>query len=61
MSAKREPQVPMQYRAQVKGVNGWVDGGLFVKLADAERDATRLAATYDRPVRVIQDYTGYRK
>ena len=42
-----------QYRAQVMGVRGWVDGGLFTKERDAIKDAQRLADQYGQDVRVI--------
>lgn len=45
---------PERFRAQVHGVNGWVDGGLFVRRKDAERDAARLSDLFNRPVRVLE-------
>jgi hypothetical protein len=47
----------IRYRAQVQGVNGWVDGGLFVKREDAVTDGVRLAALYQAPTRVIEETT----
>lgn len=42
-----------KYRAQVEGVSGWVDGGLFADKTDAQADAERLAGIYDATTRVI--------
>lgn len=42
----------MTFRAQVLGVNGWVDGGLFVREKDAAADARWLAERYGGEVRV---------
>lgn len=46
--------ITYRFRAQVHGVNGWVDGGLFTRRKGAEKDAARLADLFDRPVRVLE-------
>ena len=46
-------------RAQVEGVNGWVDGGLYGRRALATQDAERLAVRFPghatRVVVVVND------
>lgn len=42
-----------RYRAQVLGVNGWVDGGLFTREKEAMKDAERLADLFGLPTRVV--------
>lgn len=44
----------MAFRAQVHGVNGWVDGGLFARRKDAETNAADLAEQYASEVRVLE-------
>ena len=44
----------VKYRAQAKGVNGWVDGALFGKRERAEAAAARLARQYGVPTRVVE-------
>ena len=51
-----ETQVSVDYRAQVKSLDGrrWVDGGLFRHRSDADNDATRLSQRHETAVRVIE-------
>lgn len=49
--------VTVRFRAQVLGVNGWVDGGQFGRRKDADADAARMTALYDREVRVVALHT----
>ncbi|WP_258334792.1 hypothetical protein [Escherichia coli] len=44
----------MAFRAQVRGVNGWVDGGLYARRKDAERNTTDLAERFDAEVRILE-------
>lgn len=51
------PHTPTEegrYRAQVLGVNGWVDGVLYTTRKDAEKDAEHLAEFYGREVRIVE-------
>ncbi len=43
------------YRAQARGLSGWVDGGLFIRRQAAESDAQRMAALYGTEVRVVSE------
>lgn len=46
----------LKFRAQVRSNHGpWVDGGLFVRAQDAQRDSDALGVKYGNEVRVVHE------